>query len=147
MKRLAFAVTLVGLTAAMPSLAAEDPIAARKAVMKNNGAAVGALAKMVKGETEYDALAAQLAMRTIFSGVVALPSLFPAGSETGGETKASPKIWEDMAGFEAAAAKAASDAAAAIGPAGQGLDSLKGVFGSVAQNCSGCHETYQLSNN
>ncbi|MGE0233164.1 MAG: cytochrome c [Flavobacteriaceae bacterium] len=128
-----------------PASAAEDPIAARQAVMKSNGAAVGALAKMVKGETEYNALAAEMAMRTISSGLVAFPSLFPAGSETGGDTKASPKIWEDMAGFQQAAAKATADAAAAIGPAGQGLDALKGVFGTVARNCAGCHETYQLS--
>ncbi|MCB1475899.1 MAG: cytochrome c [Rhodobiaceae bacterium] len=147
MKRTVIAVALLAMAAISPAMASDEAIATRQAVMKDNGAAIGALAKMVKGEAEYDALAAQLAMRTIHSAAVGFDSLFPAGSETGGDTAASPKIWEDMEGFRMAAAKMAEDASAAIGPAGQGLDSLKGAFGAVAKNCGSCHDAYRVKKN
>lgn len=147
MKTVIFASLLVGVAAMGGALAAENPIADRKAVMKNNGAAVGVLARMVRGEAEYDAVAAQLAMRVIHSGSAGLPGLFPEGSESGGDTEAAPKIWEDRAGFEAIAAKSAADAAAAIGPAGQGLDELRGVFAAVAKGCGDCHESYRVKKN
>ena len=146
MKKMMFAAAALAIVSSA-AFADGHAIEARKAVMKNTGAAVGALAKMVKGEAEYDALAAQLAMRTIHSSAVGFESLFPKGTETGGETTASPKIWEDMGGFAKASSKFASDAAGAIEAAGGGLDSLKGAFGPVVGNCKGCHEAYRVKKN
>lgn len=143
MKTILMAATLMSVVAFTAS-AADDPIATRQAVMKNTGAAVGALAKMVKGEAEYDALAAQLAMRTIQSSAVGFDTLFPAGTETGGKTEASPKIWEDMAGFKTATTKLATAAGGAVEAAGGGLDSLKAAFGPVVGNCKSCHEDYRI---
>ena len=56
---------------------------------------------MMKGEAEFNAVAAELILRTMNTAALGFDELFPAGSETGGETTASPKIWEDRAGFDA----------------------------------------------
>ena len=135
---------LASLAGAWSANAAEDPIAARKGVVKSIGAAVKASAPMVKGEAEYDAVKAELAMRVIANGAAAAPHLFPAGSETGGDTEASPKIWEDMAGFKAKAMKFAADADAAVATAGGGLDGFKGGFMKVTENCKDCHEAFRI---
>jgi cytochrome c556 len=81
-------------------------------------------------------------MKIIAANMEQFPSLFPPGSETG-DTKASAKIWEDMAGFEAAAAKLVTDAKAAEAVAADGLDAFKTAFGAVGANCGGCHEAYR----
>lgn len=147
LKRLA----IVGITGlamcAGAAFASDDPISTRQNIMKSNGAAAGALFKMAKGEIEYDALTAELAMRELFSGAVAFPTLFPEGSETGGETRASPEIWKDKAGFDAIALKLENAALAAIPAAKGGLDQLKASLGSVGENCQACHEKYRLEKN
>ena len=123
---------------------AADPIAARQNIMKNNGAAAGVGAKMVKGEMDFDPVAAQIIFRTWNSAANGIVFLFPPGSETGMDTKASPKIWEDMAGFEAAAAKLA---AATSNVEITDLDSFKAAFGAAGQACGGCHEAYRVKTN
>ena len=59
----------------------------------------------------------------------------------------SPKIWQDMAGFEAKLAQFQkdTDAAAAAKPAD--LDAFKAVVGPVLKNCKGCHEDYRVKKN
>jgi cytochrome c556 len=90
------AVTAIGASAV---LAQQDPIAARKALMKANGQSAGALAKMVKGEAPFDADAAKKSFATFEDAAAKMPNLFPDNSKTGGETAAAPKIWEDTADF------------------------------------------------
>jgi cytochrome c556 len=73
-----------------------------------------------------------------------MPNLFPDNSKTGGETAASPKIWENMADVKARFAKLASDAKAAQGSVTD-LESFKATFGSIGkQDCGGCHELYRI---
>ena len=81
-----------------------DAIADRKALMKERGQIVGGLSKMAKGETPFDAAAVttQLAALNANAEKFNIEVLFPAGSETGGETTAAPAIWSDTAGFQAA---------------------------------------------
>lgn len=55
------AVLSLGIAAASAS---DDPIADRQMMMKNTGASIGVLAKMAKGEMEFDATSANLAVRT-----------------------------------------------------------------------------------
>lgn len=145
MKRLLFAGTAIAvMTAAAASWAAMDPIATRQAVMKNNGAAMGALVKMVKGEAPFDANAANLAVRVLYNGSIGFTDLFPAGSETGGETTAAPKIWEDMAGFQAKDADLSAATAAVIAAPITDLDGVKAALGGIGKTCQGCHETYRI---
>jgi len=145
MKRLLFAGTaIVVMTAAAASWAAMDPTATRKAVMKNNGAAMGALVKMAKGEAPFEANAANLAVRVLYNGSIGYTGLFPAGTETGGDTEASPKIWEDMAGFEAKSEALSAATAAVIATPITDLDGVKAALGAIGKTCQGCHETYRI---
>ena len=70
----------------------QDPIAARKAMMKSNGQAAGSLAKMVKGEAPFDLPTAQKAFATFEDAAVKMPALFPDNSKIGGETTAAPSV-------------------------------------------------------
>lgn len=128
------------------SAAFADPIADRQAIMKANGKAVGAIAPMVKGEKPFDATTVLDALKTLSEDAqkIDVAALFPAGSETGGDTEASPKIWEDMAGFQAKVDKFRVDTAAAVAAAPADLDALKAEFGKVTSNCGGCHETFRI---
>ena len=134
-------VLAAGIVAASAS---EDPIASRQAMMKNTGASIGAIAKMAKGEAEFDATAANLAIRAINNSAIGIVHLFPAGSETGMDTEAAPKIWEDMAGF-VEKAKAMEDVTAdAIAFPAASLDDLKEQLGKLGGTCKGCHEGYRI---
>ncbi len=96
---IAVAAIAVGVTVVA---AQSDPIAARKALMKNMGAATKTGGGMAKGEVPYDQAKAQEIFATYIDVSAKMPALFPDNSKTGGETTASPKIWEDKAGFQKA---------------------------------------------
>ncbi|MEX3008653.1 cytochrome c [Hoeflea sp. TYP-13] len=122
------------------SLAADDPSKDRQGIMKNVGAATGVGAKMVKGEMEFDPVAAQLVFNTMNAAANGYGYLFPEGSESGNETEASPKIWQDKAGFNAAVAKFIADTNVKI----TDMDSFKAAFGAATKNCGSCHEAYRI---
>jgi cytochrome c556 len=139
----AAATTLVLLASA----ASADPIADRQKLMKGIADATKTSAEMVQGKTPWDATAAKGAMATIAANAGLFPTLFPAGTETGGDTEASPKIWETKSDFEALAAKLASTAEAAGDAADGGLDAFKPAFGAMAANCKACHQDYRIQKN
>ena len=67
------------------------------------------------------------------------------GLKPEGDYSASPKIWEDKAGFDAkiaSFAKIVTEAKAKI----KDLDTLKATFPAVGKECGGCHETFRLKN-
>ncbi len=112
--------------------------------MKANGAAARSATQMVRGEVPFDLAKA----REVFAGIVErmerFPGLFPENSRTGGDTKAAPRIWEDMPGFRAAAAKIVQDAAEAA-RATTDLASFQANFQKVGANCNACHQTYRIN--
>ncbi len=122
-----------------------DAISDRKAAMKNVGMAMGAVVKIVKGQADFDPIVASLAFATMNNAAIGITSLFPVGTETGGETTASPKIWSDMDGFSSAMAKFQADAAAAVAAKPADMGAFKAVFGKVASNCKACHEIYRIA--
>ena len=137
------AAALITATSAPIATAADDPIAVRQAIMKNVGATTKAGGAMVKGEAEFDAVAAELVLRTMNAAALGFGEFFPEGSETGGKTTASAKIWEDMAGFKAAIAKFEQDTASGIAAKPADLASFKAAFGAAAANCGSCHQAYR----
>ena len=78
-----------------------DPIKDRQAIMKDQGKTVGSITPIIKGEKPFDAAAVIAALKHLNEDAQKIDpaTLFPAGSDKGGETTASPKIWEDNAGF------------------------------------------------
>jgi cytochrome c556 len=139
------AVAVVALGATVV-LAQQDPIAARKALMKANGQGAGALAKMLKGEAPFDLAVAKKAFASFEDAAAKMPTLFPDNSKIGGETAASPKIWENMADVKARFVKLGNDAKAADASV-KDLDSLKAAFSQLGKNCNDCHELYRLKKN
>jgi cytochrome c556 len=142
--RVALVVAAFAFSAAGIVHAADDPIAARQALMKKNGAAAKAAVGFVKGDTPYDADKAAEAMKTIASDLTEFVTLFPEGSDKGGDTTASPEIWKDMDGFKALAAKTVADANAAATAAAGGVEAFKTAFMAVGGDCQSCHQKYRV---
>lgn len=142
MKKLVFAIAAVAFAT---TAAFADVIADRQAAMKENGKHVGVLVKMVNGEAAFDAAAVLAALTALNDNVqkIDVAASFPAGSDKG-DTTASPKIWEDMAGFEAEMDKFKAATAAAVAAPAQDLEALKPQLGAIGQTCSSCHETYRI---
>jgi cytochrome c556 len=130
--------------------AQQDPIAARKALMKANGDAAKTAGAMLKGDAPFDLAAAQKILATFQDAAAKMPALFPDSSKPGDgfaandDFKASPKVWENMADFKAKFAKFGDDAKAAAASV-KDLDSFKAAMGNIGKNdCGSCHETYRL---
>jgi cytochrome c556 len=136
---LAVAALALGVTVAL----AQDPIAARKAIMKENGAQARAGAAMVKGDVPFDLAKAKAIFASYAVAAEKMPALYPDNSKTGGETSAAPTVWTDKAGFAAAFAKFAKESKEAEA-AVTDLASFKTAFPAVGRNCSGCHETFRV---
>jgi cytochrome c556 len=143
MIRAVFAVAVIGLGLGV-AVAQQDPIAARKALMKTNGEEAKIGAAMLKGEAPFELEKAQKIFASWQDAAAKMPALFPDNSKVGGETAADPKIWENMDDFKARFAKFgvdAKDAAAKV----TDLDSFKAAFGNIGKNdCGGCHEKYRV---
>ncbi|RUY32559.1 cytochrome C556, partial [Mesorhizobium sp. M7A.F.Ca.CA.001.13.2.1] len=101
--------------------------------------------KVVKGEEPFDAAAVLTQLQALQANAEKFDAdaLFPAGSDTG-DTTASPKIWEDMAGFKATNAKYVADVKAAAAAAPADVDALKAQFGAIGSDCGTCHQTYRV---
>ena len=127
--RIVFAVALAafGVTAVV---AQSDPIAARKALMKENGGQSRIAREMMEGKRPFDLAAAKKALATFEASATKAKALFPANSKTGGETAALPAIWEKKADFEAKLAKFGADSKAAAAKV-KDLASLKAQMAIV----------------
>jgi len=128
----------LGVTAA----SAQDPIAARKAIMKKNGDEAKLGNQFVKGEAPFDLTKAKAIFTTYEDAANKMPNLFPDNSKTGGDTAALPAVWEKKADFDAKFKKLGEDAKAAAAKV-KDEASFKEVFPTVQKNCGGCHETFR----
>jgi cytochrome c556 len=136
----AVATVALGVTAVV---AQQDPIAARKALMKANGDQARIGGQMSRGEAPFEVAKAQLIFTTYAETADKVGALFPDNSKTGGDTAADPKIWQNKADFDGKLKKFGDDAKAA-GAATKDLDSFKSNYANVMRNCGGCHETYRI---
>lgn len=140
------AVLLAALTAGAGTAAAQDPIKARQGEMKALGDRMAAIKAVViekKGGTLADVATAA---DYIAGKIPQIPSWFPKGTEQGAsETWALPKIWQDPAGFEAAA-KNAQGLAVQLVAAAKGGDAGATVqaFAKLGkEGCGGCHQPFR----
>jgi cytochrome c556 len=147
MRRLFFGVVAaaVGVVATAAS-ATDDPIETRKQLMQINGAGMGAIQGMVKGEIPFDPRIAMAALQG-FEGVsYAFGDYFPEGSDQG-DTRASPKIWEEMEHFQEYLTDLREGAATAVAAKPATLEDLQAVLGPIGDACGDCHEDFRLEEN
>ncbi|WP_448030870.1 c-type cytochrome [Bradyrhizobium liaoningense] len=128
--------------------AQQDSVKEAQSLMKGNGKNAGAMSAMVKGEKPYDQATVNSALAQFEDTAKKLPNLFPAsakGVKLDGDYSASPKVWEDKAGFDAKVASFAKVVGEAKGKI-KDLDSLKATLPAIGKECGGCHETYRVKN-
>ena len=144
---LAVATTAAIALSVCVAVAQEDPIKARKALMKANGDQAKILADMSKGDKPYDQAAVGKALAQFQDAAAKMPGLYPDNTKDGDPSdqfNASPKVWENMADFKARFVKFGEDAKAATASI-KDVDSLKAALGPLGKNdCGGCHETYRV---
>ncbi len=140
-----FAALALAASSLVATGAFADPIEDRKANMKERGSLMRILAPVAQGQQPFDAATVMDALEKLQANAEAaeVDVMWPVGSETG-DTKSSPRIWEDRAGFQAADDKYDADVAAAIAANPQDLAAFQAVFGPVAANCGTCHEAYRM---
>jgi cytochrome c556 len=140
MKKLFVAMSMIALSA---SVSFAGPIEDREAAMKGMAKAVGTIAPFVKEEAPFDAAAVAAALTALNESAqkIDVAVMFPAGST--GES-ASPKIWENLADFQAKMDQLKVDTAAGAAAPAADLAALKTQFGTITKNCGGCHELYRI---
>lgn len=121
------------------------PIEARQACMKANGAAMGVMVPMLKGEKPFDKPAIDAALDAEGKACGGWAGWWGEDTKAGGAVKsrATDAIWTDKAGFEAAGGafmKAREGLVAATDEA-----SFKAAFPAVGAACQGCHEKFRTA--
>lgn len=139
-----FAVALVAAVAlgATAVIAQQDPLAARKALMKLNNDHARVTVGMVRGTTPYDAAKVKEAFDQWADTAKKFGGLFPDNSKDG-ETRAMPAVWSERAKFDAEIAKFAKDVADNSAKATANLDGLKAAMAVIGKDCANCHETFR----
>src|SRR6516165_4400367 len=140
-------VAVIGLAVTVAT-AQQNPIAARKQLMKDNGDQAKIGAAMAKGEAPFDLAKAQKIFDMFEDTANKASALFQQNSVEEATADdpytASPEIWKNMDDFKARLAKLGSDAKAANSSV-KDLDTFKAAFGNIGKNdCGGCHEKYRL---
>ncbi len=134
-----------------PFVAAQDEatgvVAYRQATMKSFGAHLGAVKVIIQEEPELIEQAG-LHAQAIEGLAIVIPAMFPDGSE-GPKSAALPAIWEDQAGFEAAANDMAEKAAALGEAAANGdVQAVMEAYATLGRDgCNGCHDNYRAKKN
>ena len=139
---LAGGVLAVGVISTAAFGLTDDPITTRKQLMQSNGASMGAAQAMIKGEVPFDARIAMATLQNFEAVGYSFGDYFPPGSDQG-DTRASPKIWEEMAEFQQYITDFREDAAAGIAAKPETLEAFQAAIGPIGQNCQQCHEEFR----
>ncbi len=142
MRKLLLAISILALAG---TAASADPLADRKALMKERGKLTGDLSKMVKGQEPFDAASVLRTLEAMKdnAGKFDIGALYPEGSNTG-DTTAAPAIWDNPDGFRDAEKKFEDAVGAALADAPADLDALKAKFGVIGASCGACHENFRI---
>jgi cytochrome c556 len=137
-------VLALGLGVTIAYATPDDQIKARQAAMKENGKAMGELAKIYKEEAPFDAavVKAQLdAMGKAYEAAEAANAWAPESAKGTVETWAKPEVWSDPEGFK----KVGEAFGATFGPVAAATDlaSFKPAFEQMGGGCKGCHDKFR----
>jgi len=126
-------------------------VTARKAHMQLYQHNLMILGNMARGNTEYDAAAAQAAA----DNLVSLTTLSQAGywipgttnAELGDETRLLPAVFEADSTARQIGADLAAASVALAAVAGTGPEAVGPALGPVGAACTACHRAYRVSDN
>jgi cytochrome c556 len=136
------AALMLGTAVSAAFAAAQDPdVLARKEAMGLIGSNVKKLTAMAKGETAFDAAAAQAYFAAISEKAAMAPALFEPQSNSDPESDAKDAIWENWDDFvtKAADLKTAADAGASV----DSPEALGAAMGGLGGACKACHSVYK----
>lgn len=144
LKSIAGSAIVLGFGVGLAYAAADDAIKGRQNCMKNgNGAMMGVMVPMVKGEKPYDAAAITAVLAVNSENCAGWATWWGADTQKGEtlKTRAKPEIWTDAAGFEAAGGAYV----AAVTALGATTDEagFKAAFPALGAACQGCHEKFR----
>ncbi len=116
----------------------------REEVMEEIGGAMGVLGKMAKGESPYDAAAAEAAKAKIVEEAGAIATEFATQGAADPASEAKPEIWTSWDDFlkKADALKAAASAADV-----SSAEAIGASMGALGGACKDCHTTYRVMKN
>ena len=119
-----------------------DVIAVRQTAMALETGSFGYIRSVVAAKGDVKPL--ENPAKAIARWATLMPTMFPAGSDKGGNTKALPEIWTDKAGFEKVAL-AAADAATKLSAAAKAGDAEEVAVQTKAlgEQCGACHRGYR----
>jgi cytochrome c556 len=134
------AIVLAGLGAARAD--GLDPIALRQAGFSLQNGDFAYIKSVVTAKGDVKPL--EVPAKAIGKWAAVIPTLFPKGTETGGDTKALPEIWSDPAGFQkiALALVQASTKLATDAKAGE-TDLVAADTKALGEQCGACHKAYR----
>ncbi|MCA0432302.1 MAG: cytochrome c [Proteobacteria bacterium] len=123
---------------------ADDAITARQACMKANGAAMGSLVPIAKGEKAFDAAAVAEAVGKIETACSGFAGWWGEDTQKGEtlQTWAKPEIWSDAAGFQAAGSAYGAGLAAVKTATDEAT--FKDGFAKFGASCGGCHQKFRM---
>ena len=135
-------VVLLSACATTTTMSADNAIAARQKLMKEQGAAMKSISDKLKaGQVEAIVPDAEKLAETSKQ----IPALFPEGSLNAQVSRAKPEIWQKWSQFEGSAktleAKATQLAATARTGNAQAAGAAAGDIGR--NTCNGCHDAFR----
>jgi cytochrome c556 len=116
-----------------------EPIKQRQTAMGTIAKASSTNFKMSKGEVPFNLATVQANLKTMETEAGKVKNLFPDDSKTGGDTDASPTIWQNKKDFNAAADTLVSTIKTAASTI-KDEATLKSEYPKVARACGGCHK-------
>jgi cytochrome c556 len=126
-------------------LAQSDPVTEREDLMKQNDRGAKLVVAMMRGQAPFDGKVVDAAFAQWANTAQKLPGLFPEGSKTGGDNRASPKIWLNKKDFDAKTAEFGKAVADNRAKAAGSLEGLQAAIPVVGDACDNCHKEYRLA--
>ena len=136
-----FAAISIAIAVFPAAAALADPVKDRRAAMDQVRFGAATLVPMLKGDAEFDALTAELALRMTYAGAIAFQGKFPEGATSKG---ANPAIWETHDDFLEKSADFQVGAANAVQNKPANLAELKAVYQPLLDDCAACHKSYRI---
>jgi len=141
---LATAAAAVAVPASAQFAKPEDAVKYRQGAVFIMAQHFGRIGAMVNGRVPYDAAAA-VQNAEIVADMAKLPwAGFGPGTDKVTPTRAKPEVWTEQAKFKEHNEKLVGETAKLLAAAKtNNMDNLKVAFGSTANTCKGCHDTYR----